>query len=84
MLYEIKEDEKLRTLRKDRENSIKGKMLEMKNIMFLQKVTLQLNHWIEITEERGMTLKLDLKYETLVKQRNRIIFQDILGPMVQC
>ena len=84
MLYEIKEDEKLRTLRKDREKSIKGKMLEMKNIMFLQKVTLQLNHWIEITEERGMTLKLDLKYETLVKQRNRIIFQDILGPMVQC
>ena len=84
MLYEIKEDEKLRTLRKDRENSIKGKMLEMKNIMFLQKVTLQLNHWIEITEERGMTLKLDLKYENLVKQRNRIIFQDILGPMVQC
>ena len=84
MLYEIKEDEKLRTLRKDRENSIKGKMLEMKNIMFLQKVTLQLNHWIEITEERGMTLKLDLKYETLVKQRNRLIFQDILGPMVQC
>ena len=56
----------------------------MKNIMFLQKVTLQLNHWIEITEERGMTLKLDLKYENLVKQRNRIIFQDILGPMVQC
>ena len=27
-------------------------MLEMKN-MFLQKVTLQLNYWTEITEERG-------------------------------
>ena len=54
MLYEIKEeDEKLRTLRKDKENSIKRKMLEMKNIMFLQKVTLWLNHWTEITEERG-------------------------------
>ena len=25
----------------------------MKNIMFLQKVTLWLNHWTEITEERG-------------------------------
>ena len=53
MLYEIKEDEKLRSLRKDKENSIKRKMLEMKNIMFLQKVTLRLNYWIEITEERG-------------------------------
>ena len=53
MLYEIKEDEKLRSLRKDKENSIKRKMLEMKNIMFLQKVTLWLNHWTEITEERG-------------------------------
>ena len=28
-------------------------MLEMKNIVLLQKVTLWLNYWIEITEERG-------------------------------
>ena len=33
----------------------------MKNIMFLQKVTLQLNYWIEITEERGNDFEIRLK-----------------------
>ena len=70
--------------KRKRKHSIKRKMLEMKNIVLLQKVTLWLNYWIEITKKEAMTLKLDLKCEILVKQRNRIIFKEILGLMVQC
>ena len=33
----------------------------MKNIMFLQKVTLQLNYWIEITEEKGNDFEIRFK-----------------------
>ena len=75
VLYEInEEDGKLRTLRKERENTaFKGKCSKWKILCFCRKSHFSLITGSRLQKKEAMTLKLDLKCEILIKQRNRII-----------